>query len=110
MKFKVGVDVGGTFTDVIFISSEGEVFTYKLLSTHEDYTKPLRERYQAVRSAVANSDPQAIVVSCTDFPTFDLIQYCEQDLKLPMVTSNQSCLRLALTQLGVRFEGGGLDV
>lgn len=68
----------------------------------------LMERYQALRSVAANSDCEAIVVSCTDFPTFDLIEYAEQDFKRPVVTSNQSCLWLAFNQLGVRFQGGGL--
>ncbi len=36
MKFKLGVDVGGTFTDFILISETGETHTHKTLSTPED--------------------------------------------------------------------------
>ncbi len=33
MKFRVGVDIGGTYTDAVAVSSEGEVRTAKALST-----------------------------------------------------------------------------
>ena len=36
MKFKIGIDVGGTFTDLFLWSTEGNVETYKTLSTPED--------------------------------------------------------------------------
>ena len=36
MKYKLGIDVGGTFTDFIAISEAGETTIYKTLSTPED--------------------------------------------------------------------------
>ena len=36
MKFKIGIDVGGTFTDLFLWVSDGTVATYKTLSTPED--------------------------------------------------------------------------
>lgn len=40
MGYKLGCDVGGTFTDVLLINSEsGEFFTAKVLSTPEDSSK-----------------------------------------------------------------------
>ena len=36
MKFKIGIDVGGTFTDLFLWSDEGVVRTFKTLSTPED--------------------------------------------------------------------------
>src|ERR1035437_5851307 len=36
MKFKVGIDIGGTFTDIIAISETGDTTVYKILSTPED--------------------------------------------------------------------------
>ncbi|MHC4932851.1 MAG: hydantoinase/oxoprolinase N-terminal domain-containing protein, partial [Planctomycetota bacterium] len=35
-SFKIGVDVGGTFTDIFLWSSEGSVSTFKVLSTPQD--------------------------------------------------------------------------
>jgi len=37
-RFRVGVDIGGTFTDIIFIGDDGIVFTKKILSTPDDYS------------------------------------------------------------------------
>ena len=31
-RFRVGVDIGGTFTDIVFLDSDGEVHTKKVSS------------------------------------------------------------------------------
>jgi len=36
MKFKIGIDVGGTFTDFLLTGEEGETEIYKVLSTPDD--------------------------------------------------------------------------
>jgi N-methylhydantoinase A len=36
MKYKLGIDVGGTFTDFILISESGETSIHKTLSTPDD--------------------------------------------------------------------------
>ncbi len=36
MNFKIGIDVGGTFTDFLLTRSDGEFRTYKVLSTPKD--------------------------------------------------------------------------
>ncbi len=36
-KFRVGVDIGGTFTDIVLLGSDGSVDIKKVLSTPEDY-------------------------------------------------------------------------
>jgi len=36
MKYNVGIDIGGTFTDLICVSSEGKTFVHKTLSTPQD--------------------------------------------------------------------------
>ena len=38
-KFRVGIDIGGTFTDIIFIGDDGTVYTKKTLSTPGDYSQ-----------------------------------------------------------------------
>jgi len=40
-RYRVGVDIGGTFTDIVFISPEGELgrFSKKPKSTHTISTK-----------------------------------------------------------------------
>ena len=37
-EIRLGVDIGGTFTDIVMISTEGTVYSKKLLSTPSDYS------------------------------------------------------------------------
>ena len=37
--FRVGVDIGGTFTDVVFLGSDGTVLARKIASTPDDYSR-----------------------------------------------------------------------
>ncbi len=36
---RIGVDVGGTFTDVVVTNAGGDIYTYKLLSTPRDFSE-----------------------------------------------------------------------
>jgi len=47
-KFRVGVDIGGTFTDIVFLGDRGERFTKKVSSTVEDYARGIVEGLSAV--------------------------------------------------------------
>jgi N-methylhydantoinase A len=38
MTTRVGIDIGGTFTDLVFLASDGTVERAKVLSTPEDYS------------------------------------------------------------------------
>ena len=37
--FRIGVDIGGTFTDIVFLGSDGRVLTRKVASTPDDYSR-----------------------------------------------------------------------
>ena len=37
--FRIGVDIGGTFTDIVFLGSDGQVLTRKVASTPDDYSR-----------------------------------------------------------------------
>src|SRR5690349_9059990 len=41
ITYRAGVDIGGTFTDVVLIGSDGSVHTRKLSSTPEDYGRAI---------------------------------------------------------------------
>ena len=41
--FRAGVDIGGTFTDVIFLGDDGEVLIRKIASTPDDYSRAVLE-------------------------------------------------------------------
>ncbi len=38
---KIGVDIGGTFTDVVILSDRGELSTLKVPSTVDDYSRAI---------------------------------------------------------------------
>ncbi|CAI8028842.1 Uncharacterized protein MJ0964 [Geodia barretti] len=37
--FRIGVDIGGTFTDIVFLGGDGRVLTRKVASTPDDYSR-----------------------------------------------------------------------
>ena len=43
MKYRVGVDVGGTFTDVVLLGDDGRMVARKVSSTPEDYSRGIAE-------------------------------------------------------------------
>ena len=42
-RFRVGVDIGGTFTDVVFLEDKGDVLTLKVASSPQDYSLAVLE-------------------------------------------------------------------
>ncbi|ANF21875.1 maleate cis-trans isomerase family protein [Thermococcus piezophilus] len=61
------------------------------------------EPYEAYRLAKATfvDEADAIFISCTNLRTFEIIEALEEDLGVPVVTSNQASLWLALRELDV---------
>ena len=42
-RFRVGVDIGGTFTDIVFLDDDGNVHTKKVSSSVDDYARAIVE-------------------------------------------------------------------
>ena len=53
MKFRVGVDTGGTFTDCVVIDASGGIHTFKELSTPKD---PSIGLYNVIKKAASFFD------------------------------------------------------
>ena len=49
--YRVGVDIGGTFTDIVFLSGDGALHTKKVSSSVEDYSKAITEGLKEVFAA-----------------------------------------------------------
>ena len=47
-RYRVGVDIGGTFTDIVFLNDEGTLFTKKVSSSVEDYARAIVEGLEEV--------------------------------------------------------------
>jgi N-methylhydantoinase A len=41
MSFRVGVDIGGTFTDIVFLDGQGRLFIKKVSSSADDYARAI---------------------------------------------------------------------
>ncbi|ACJ16499.1 Hypothetical maleate cis-trans isomerase [Thermococcus onnurineus NA1] len=70
----------------------------------EDNTKIGKlEPYEAYRLAKATfvDEADAIFISCTNLRTFEIIEPLEEDLGVPVITSNQASLWLALREMDV---------
>ena len=46
--FRVGVDIGGTFTDIVFLGADGRVHTQKVSSSVDDYARAIAEGLASV--------------------------------------------------------------
>ncbi|KUH33200.1 maleate cis-trans isomerase [Thermococcus celericrescens] len=68
------------------------------------------EPHEAYRLAKASfmDEADAIFISCTNLRTFEIIEVLEEDLGVPVVTSNQASLWLALRQMDVMERIPGL--
>ena len=66
--------------------------------------------YDATRNLIREADhpdAQAVLVSCTNLPTYDVIAELEQELDKPVVTANQATLWAALRLVGRAAVGPG---
>jgi N-methylhydantoinase A len=41
--FRLGVDIGGTFTDIVLLGDDGALYSKKILSTPDDYSRAIQE-------------------------------------------------------------------
>src|SRR6056297_1649837 len=47
-SFRIGVDIGGTFTDVVALTSDGQMLTHKISSTPDDYGRAVADGIAAL--------------------------------------------------------------
>ncbi len=89
--------------------SEGTVdvvATKHLGLLHDIWTVPYDVTAQLVRDA-DHPDAEAVVVSCTNLPTYDLIADLEAELGKPVVTANQASMWAVLEAVGRAAHGPG---
>lgn len=65
--FRVGIDVGGTFTDIIFIGDDGSVIVKKLLSTPDNYSRAIIDGINIVNqeNGISSSSIEEVVHGTT---------------------------------------------
>jgi N-methylhydantoinase A len=62
-KYRVGIDAGGTFTDFVLASDDGQVRLFKTLSTPDDPTKAIENGLKLLADALTTA-PAEIVSNC----------------------------------------------
>ncbi|WP_461866491.1 maleate cis-trans isomerase family protein [Thermococcus sp.] len=87
-----------------------EVLDIRGLGIEENTKIGRLEPYEAYRLAKATfiDEADAIFISCTNFRTFEIIEMLEDDLGIPVVTSNQASLWLTLRELDIMEKIPGL--
>lgn len=70
------------------------------------WTVPYAVTSELVRGA-DRPDAQAVVVSCTNLPTYDVVAALESELGKPVVTANQATMWAVLRALGLAAVGPG---
>lgn len=60
--FRVGVDIGGTFTDIVFLGADGRVHTQKVSSSVDDYARAIAEGIATVFETVGLEAHQIVEI------------------------------------------------
>jgi maleate isomerase len=73
--------------------------------TREIWRVPYRDVVDMARDAVAGDAPDALFISCTNLPTYDVIPQLEAELRMPVLSANQVTLWDALRRIGKEAVG-----
>ncbi|NLU71246.1 decarboxylase [Streptomyces sp. HNM0575] len=73
--------------------------------TREIWRVPYRDVVDMARDAVAGDAPDALFISCTNLPTYDVIPQLEAELRMPVLSANQVTLWEALRRIGKEAVG-----
>ncbi|MEV0637024.1 aspartate/glutamate racemase family protein [Streptomyces sp. NPDC050619] len=72
--------------------------------TRHIWKVPYRDVAEMARKAVQDG-ADALFISCTNLPTYDVIPQLEAELRIPVISANQVTMWAALRQLGTRAVG-----
>ncbi len=59
--YRLGVDIGGTFTDIVILAPDGTIYSKKVSSTPDDYSRAIEDglvQYPCVRPARSRMIPR----------------------------------------------------
>jgi maleate isomerase len=73
--------------------------------TRHIWKVPYRAVADMARQAAAGARPEALFISCTNLPTYDVIAQLEAELHIPVISANQVTMWAALRRLGTRAVG-----
>src|SRR6187401_2644912 len=83
---RLGVDIGGTFTDIVLISKDGTVYSKKLLSTPADYSAAIEDGIARLCAELAIGGESIVeLVHATTVATNTIIE--RKGVKVALVTT-----------------------
>lgn len=82
------------------------VHTANLGRSGRIWTVPWEATYELVRAA-DHPDAEAVLVACTNLPTYEILDQLEQDLGKPVLSANQTTVWSALRRAGGEYAGPG---
>ena len=59
-KYRLGIDAGGTFTDLVLADQSGDVRLYKALSTPADPTRAIEEGMKLIADDLGESPAEIV--------------------------------------------------
>ena len=75
MKYRAGIDIGGTFTDLVLMGDDGSIHAEKLLTTPDDFGRGIAEGLAVALSKVgAGPDSVEVVVHGTTVATNAILE------------------------------------
>lgn len=90
--FRIGTDIGGTFTDIVFSGSNGTILTRKVLTTPDDYSRAIT---QGIHEVLTNENLSASSI---------------KDLVHGTTIVTNTCIELTGSQVGLITTEGFRDV
>lgn len=85
-RYKIGVDIGGTFTDIAVLAGDGTVYSHKLSSTPEDYSIGIANGIKAILTENGlTKDAAAGLIHATTVATNTILEY--KGAKTALVTT-----------------------
>ncbi|WP_330293852.1 maleate cis-trans isomerase family protein [Streptomyces sp. NBC_00576] len=73
--------------------------------TRHIWKVPYRAVADMARQATAGTRTDALFISCTNLPTYDVIAQLEAELRIPVISANQVTMWAALRRVGTRAVG-----
>ncbi len=87
MKYRVGIDIGGTFTDMVFLTSDGGALTLKVPSTPDDYSRGIAEGLaQVFQAGEITAGAITEVIHGTTIATNAILEH--QGVKTGLITTH----------------------
>lgn len=101
--------VGALFGSFFAQAGVELVHTANLGLSGRIWTVPWETTYELVCQA-DDASADAVLISCTNLPTYEILDQLEQDLGKPVISANQATVWAALRQQGRQYYGPGASL